>query len=176
MPLSSAANRFLDVDMGYVFATPNLYDFADKKNNPVLTKQELDTLRALDGYSLREGVLGKIAAIIYRIWNAIKAVFRQSDWQKANRVLETLYTRLLNHKVTSLRADIENLQIAFAIGRMILGTKEGRINILEQIVKFCEKDKGQQASIINKFSTLFFGKYIKGGAKDYFKEYCAVSS
>lgn len=38
-------------------------------------------ITVIRGYGKRDGVLNNIAALFYRIWNAVKAVFGRSDWQ-----------------------------------------------------------------------------------------------
>jgi hypothetical protein len=55
----------------------------------VLTKALGDVERCVKGYSSRNG-FGKIGGLFYRIWNAIKAVFGQSDWQKGQNALKTI--------------------------------------------------------------------------------------
>lgn len=39
--------------------------------------------RCVTGYSKRKGCCQKFAALFYRIWNAIKAIFGKSDWDQA---------------------------------------------------------------------------------------------
>lgn len=41
--------------------------------------------RCIRGYSVRTGFFGKLSGIIYRICNAIKAIFGRSDWQMAKK-------------------------------------------------------------------------------------------
>lgn len=44
--------------------------------------------KVVDGYGKREGFWNNIGGIFYRIWNAVKAIFGQSDWQKARNLLQ----------------------------------------------------------------------------------------
>lgn len=51
------------------------------------TESEVNALKGLAGYAKRDGFLGSIATVLHRVWNAVKAVFGQSDWQRAERAL-----------------------------------------------------------------------------------------
>jgi gas vesicle protein len=44
-------------------------------------------IKVINGYGKREGFYDKIGGIFYRIWNAVKAIFGQSDWQVARKTL-----------------------------------------------------------------------------------------
>lgn len=67
----------------------NFYEKDDQAHG-VITKALGDVERCVKGYSNREGFFGKLGGLFYRIWNAVKAVFGQSDWQKGRRALTTL--------------------------------------------------------------------------------------
>jgi hypothetical protein len=45
------------------------------------------TIKVINGYGKREGFFNKIGGIFYRIWNAVKAIFGQSDWQLASKTM-----------------------------------------------------------------------------------------
>lgn len=69
---------------------------ADAKSSNDLTTSEKQALikvatsleRCVVGYSRRIGCSQKLAGLFYRIWNAIKAIFGNSDWNKAVRALQ----------------------------------------------------------------------------------------
>lgn len=63
------------------------YDFAGQIAIAanVATKDEVADLQGVFGYADREGFLGSIATLLHRVWNAVKALFGQSDWQRAER-------------------------------------------------------------------------------------------
>lgn len=60
----------------------------------VFTKALGNVERCVRKYSAREVFWGKLSGIIYRIWNAFKAIFGQSDWQIARRALKDLMINL----------------------------------------------------------------------------------
>jgi hypothetical protein len=45
-------------------------------------------IKVINGYGKREGFFNKIGGIFYRIWNTVKAIFGQSDWQLASKSLQ----------------------------------------------------------------------------------------
>lgn len=51
------------------------------------TDQEVADIKGFFGYCEREGFLGSIATLLHRVWNAVKSLFGQSDWQRAERAL-----------------------------------------------------------------------------------------
>jgi hypothetical protein len=55
------------------------------------------------GYSKRQTCCGKIAGLLYRIWNAIKALIGQSDWQRAKRAIENKNFRLIDVNQEKMR-------------------------------------------------------------------------
>jgi hypothetical protein len=59
----------------------------------LVTESEFGAIRNLTGYVKREGFWGGICTILHRIWNAIKAIFGQSDWQKAEKALSSIIDR-----------------------------------------------------------------------------------
>lgn len=61
----------------------------------IATETELGAIKALTGYAKREGVLGMVATVLHRIWNAVKAIFGQSDWQRAENAVLSLSQRVL---------------------------------------------------------------------------------
>lgn len=71
----------------------------DSDSNKVLTKSLGDVERCVIGYSSRDGFFGKLSGLIYRVWNAVKAVFGQSDWQKARRGLKQIYAQVIDHPI-----------------------------------------------------------------------------
>lgn len=66
----------------------------DIPDSSIITKALCGFERCVRGYSKREGLTGTFSGIIYRIWNAIKAIFGQSDWQIARRALKDLMIEL----------------------------------------------------------------------------------
>jgi hypothetical protein len=63
------------------------------------TNSEVCSVNAIFGYAKRDGFLGSIATLLHRVWNAIKAIFGQSDWQKASSALISITNRLAD-KIT----------------------------------------------------------------------------
>jgi uncharacterized membrane protein YheB (UPF0754 family) len=58
------------------------------KNNEEYGKDTCNRLiKVINGYGKREGFFNKIGGIFYRIWNAVKAIFGQSDWQLASKTM-----------------------------------------------------------------------------------------
>lgn len=43
--------------------------------------------KCVNGYSSQHTLGSKISELVYRIWNAVKAIFGMSDWQRARRAL-----------------------------------------------------------------------------------------
>lgn len=54
----------------------------------IITKALGSVEHCVRGYSRRNGFCGKLSGIMYRVWNAIKAIFCQSDWQKGRKALQ----------------------------------------------------------------------------------------
>lgn len=80
-------------------ACENKKDQVNKIQNLQVRKNKINQLfkkqveiglmeRCIAGYSARRGFSGKFRGLIYRIWNAIKAIFGQSDWQLTRKHLE----------------------------------------------------------------------------------------
>lgn len=65
-------------------------DHGKGNTTSVITKAFGNVERCVRGYSKCEGFSG----VLYRIWNAIKAIFGQSDWQIARRSLKDLLVAL----------------------------------------------------------------------------------
>ena len=63
----------------------------------VADENEVSALKALSGYAQRNGLLGSIATLLHRVWNAFKAVFGQSDWDMAHRAFTSIADRNLNY-------------------------------------------------------------------------------
>ncbi|CRX39110.1 hypothetical protein [Estrella lausannensis] len=59
-----------------------------------VTKKESRDIEGLLGYIPREGFLGSIRDLVHRIWNAIKAIFWQSDWELAVSSLASVQAKL----------------------------------------------------------------------------------
>jgi len=73
----------------YVLDPALKFTYNDKV--PPVKTTALSTIeKCVKGYSTREGFGGKLAGLFYRIWNAIKAIFGQSDWQKARKAVKIL--------------------------------------------------------------------------------------
>ena len=62
----------------------------------VADKNEVSALKAVSGYAQRNGLLGSIATLLHRVWNAFKAVFGQSDWDMAHRAFTSIADRNLS--------------------------------------------------------------------------------
>jgi len=54
------------------------------------------TKKCISGYSAKQGFWNKIAGLTYRIWNAIKAIIGQSDWQRAKRSIDNKNFKLID--------------------------------------------------------------------------------
>jgi hypothetical protein len=65
-------------------------------NAGVADESEVSALKAVSGYANRNGLLGRIATLLHRVWNAFKAVFGQSDWDMAHRAFTSIANRHLN--------------------------------------------------------------------------------
>jgi hypothetical protein len=80
------------------------------KTNTAITKSLGDVERCVVGYSSREGFFGKLGGIVYRMWNAVKAVFGQSDWQKCRRAITSIEDKFLEHPFSKkiIKVLIEN--------------------------------------------------------------------
>jgi hypothetical protein len=50
-------------------------------------------IKVMNGYGKREGFFNKIGGVFYRIWNAVKAVFGQSDWQLAGKDVKEMFKK-----------------------------------------------------------------------------------
>ncbi|WP_143406490.1 hypothetical protein, partial [Estrella lausannensis] len=68
----------------------------------IVTASEVSALKGIAGYAKRDGFLGSIATVLHRVWNAFKAVFGQSDWQRAQRATISFcdrnFTKLAKNK------------------------------------------------------------------------------
>jgi hypothetical protein len=58
-----------------------------KQDNDIGKDQSNRIIKVINGYGKREGFFNKINGVFYRIWNAVKAIFGQSDWQLAKKSL-----------------------------------------------------------------------------------------
>jgi hypothetical protein len=80
-----------------VFMPVNLNNEFDGlfQNMLLLPPEQRETITTcVANYATRDGCLGKISWIAYRIWNAIKSIFGKSDWQVATAALErTLFEK-----------------------------------------------------------------------------------
>jgi hypothetical protein len=65
----------------------------------VADKNEVSALKAVSGYAKRNGLLGSIATLLHRVWNAFKAVFGQSDWDMAHRAFTSIANRHLSNQL-----------------------------------------------------------------------------
>jgi hypothetical protein len=59
--------------------------FNSQATNRVKGKIASRVVTVINGYGKREGFFDNIGGIFYRIWNAVKAIFGQSDWQLARK-------------------------------------------------------------------------------------------
>jgi hypothetical protein len=70
-------------------------DFGKDQSNRII--------KVINGYGKREGFFNKINGVFYRIWNAVKAIFGQSDWQLAKK---TLIDAELKKSLNQIKNDI----------------------------------------------------------------------
>lgn len=65
-------------------------------------------IKVIDGYGKREGICNYISGLIYRTWNAVKAIFGRSDWQLARKAIIKGFDEELtvSKKVAHQKADI----------------------------------------------------------------------
>lgn len=88
-----------------------------KNDNPSLQSTALvvalnNIERCIIGRPKRSGFFGKCASLIYRIWNAVKSIFGQSDWQKARRGIKTFGQTLIKQlDITSIKPDSLNDEV-----------------------------------------------------------------
>lgn len=94
MPISPFLEKPLDY-VSDILTSKVLPNNADPdKPIPLITKDEFNNLKAVLGYCKREGFFGFLANLIHKIWNAVKSVFHQSDWQIASKTLLTVAERI----------------------------------------------------------------------------------
>lgn len=90
----------------------------------IATASEISAFKGIAGYAKRDGFLGTIATVLHRVWNAAKAIFGQSDWQRAHRAVisftERNFTKLAE---TEEQKEEVNQMIA------IMKSKEGHQKI-----------------------------------------------
>lgn len=60
----------------------------------------------INGYGKRDGLIDQISGVVYRIFNAIKALFGQSDWQVAKK---SIIKCLENHTGIALMKSVGNV-------------------------------------------------------------------
>lgn len=60
----------------------------------LMSERELFLIKALFGYAKGKGVFGRILMALHRVWNALKALFGQSDWQKGRRAVLNVARRI----------------------------------------------------------------------------------
>jgi hypothetical protein len=94
-------------------------------------ESQVSALKAVSGYAKRNGLLGGIATLLHRVWNAFKAVFGQSDWQMANRAFISIADRGLSN----IQGD-ENTVDAYNRARSKLYTDDG-YNEFNQLLTEC---------------------------------------
>ncbi len=61
-------------------------------------------VKVIHGYGKRDGLFDQLSGIVYRIWNAIKSLFGQSDWQQANKAISNQQNILEHPEVKALSA------------------------------------------------------------------------
>ena len=95
--------------------------------------------RCIQGYSNREGFFGKIGGLAYRIWNMVKAIFGQSDWQRTRRALckemtDGIPAMLKNNKeIRSLMNTIADATLVFGVEALNAKTFEEQRVALEKV-------------------------------------------
>lgn len=82
--------------------------------NDEASKLNLPLEKCVAGYSSRQG-MEKIGYLLYRIWNAVKAIFNQSDWQKLKKETNDFLLRIKKNPSTpegkEFKTQINNLYI-----------------------------------------------------------------
>jgi hypothetical protein len=94
--------------------------------------------RCVTGYRTRQGFGGKLAGFFYRIWNAIKAVFGQSDLQISRRTIDKIYT---NHDLNKLTNIINPVHKALFGKKIIIKNSNELLNCVVAINSELSKSK-----------------------------------
>lgn len=97
------------------------------------TESEVSSLKAIAGYAKRDGFLGSIATLLHRVWNAVKAVFGQSDWQRARNAVISVTERFATKFATQAKDEQEAAEFLNA-----MRSKEGHKKIDEVFAKLVE--------------------------------------
>lgn len=97
------------------------------------TESEVSSLKAIAGYAKRDGFLGSIATLLHRVWNAVKAVFGQSDWQRARNSLISITERFATKLATEAKDEQEAAEFLNT-----MRSKEGHKKIDEVFAQLVE--------------------------------------
>ncbi|CRX39111.1 hypothetical protein [Estrella lausannensis] len=126
------------------------YDFAGSiaVGAKMATDQEIADIKGIFGYVDREGFLGSIATLLHRVWNAVKALFGQSDWQRAERALQEVSARCIDKFAPP--------EVAFLAKATISGgiPSEAADQIIEALNKVNEIAKRMETAALPLFNQL----------------------
>lgn len=103
----------------------------------IATAGEVSALKGIAGYAKRDGFLGSIATVLHRVWNAFKAVFGQSDWQRAHRAAISFCDRNFTKMAKN---ELQRDEVKELVAKM--KTKEGHQKIDEmfgEIIGFIDE-------------------------------------
>ncbi|MEC7839574.1 MAG: hypothetical protein VX777_06010 [Chlamydiota bacterium] len=109
------------------------FNFQDDKPTKVLLPNKNGdkdwALKVMRGYGKHEGLFNKLAGILYKICNAIKAIFGQSDFQKARNSITKKFQAI---NLTNYGVDEKDLLKAKQ-AKKILCQKEAEIYLTDLI-------------------------------------------
>lgn len=101
--MSSLTNRRMTMTQPIPITTHFINTFEPPNGDrPALKNAQMKIIKCVNGYSSRTGFWGKIAGLIYRIWNAVKAIIGQSDWQRAKRAMENNNFHLIDANISHI--------------------------------------------------------------------------
>lgn len=117
MFINPTVNNFIFGEVQPFLKNHILFKDGEVRENDEASKLNLPLEKCVAGYSSRQGVK-KIGYLLYRIWNAVKAIFNQSDWQKLSRESNNFFLRLRNNpnvEITPMQQQVKdsmrNLQV-----------------------------------------------------------------
>ncbi len=116
-------------------------------------------ITVIEGYGKRDGFLGWVPFIFYRIWNAVKAIFGQSDWQlaKKNMVAEMkksiadeqefqnhLLPKKFIQKITNLKNEMAEKTVEVMFRTLVDVTYKSTLGRTEDVDSFLEKTTNEK--------------------------------
>lgn len=131
---------------------------AENQQDLSVTTRALGNLdRCVRGYSSKNDFLGSLGDVIYRLWNAVKAIFGKSDWQKGRAALKILSNITLLPLATNYDATMNRHEADTLLKKYIV------INENETLVAQCADPNIcnlEQASIIYKMLYKEVGNFM----------------